>query len=371
VWPEVEGLLAHDIAWLSAHVPKLQGIRYIDPHHLVTARALLLNAGLLVRTTGAVGGRPITVLADAQAMARYGRKTAITREAGRKRRLYGTLLGWTGNPKLCGQIAERQVAATLESLAGRSLWLDQARGAREVRELSGVKIPGGPLDSAGAIALDPARPNAGFVDFVIEVKNVRQTLYPEHREIYDLLWKAGHFPDHVPILIAPRIHHNTFVLFKAIGALAYKATRQSFAGPPAIDPERFRHVTKELAIPHMQQLSDPDRPSTPMTGWFSKTLHSPSRAVEGKTLLEASAELWRQAAPILAQPEFEALRKQIARDARMELYHHWLEELYNCDLDVERLLPLHSVDEPLAESAKDVDWTELVDPRDFHPESDD
>lgn len=266
---------------------------------------------LLERATGKVGGRDVVTYVDARAIQGYGRKTAVTREAGRKRRLYGTLLGWTGTLKLCGQVAKRQVAATLEHLAGRAVWLDPTRGAGEVRALVGEKVPGGPLDHAGAIARDPARPNAGFVEFVVEVKNVRQTLYPEHREIYDLLWKAGHFPDHVPILIAPKIHHTTFVLFKAIGALAYTPDRQSFAGPPAITLERFRQVARGLAIPHMQQLDDPGRPSRAMTGWFTKTIHGPSSAVDGMSLLEGSEKLWGRAAPILAQPEFEELRKQL------------------------------------------------------------
>jgi hypothetical protein len=350
-------------------MPGLDDVCYIDPHHLATARALLLNAGLVNRTIGAVGGRPITVFVDAQAMTRYGRKTAVTREAGRKRRLYGTLWGWTGTPKLCGQVAERQVAATLESLAGRALWLDQARGAGEVRAIRGIKVPGGPLDNAGSIAVDPARPNAGFVDFVVEVKNVRQTLYPEHREIYDLLWKAGHFPDHVPILIAPRIHHNTFLLFKAVGALGYPSTRQSFAGPPAIERDRFRHVMKELAIPHTQQLLERSRPSPPMARFFSKTVHTTSAASEGKTLLQRSAALWRQAAPILAQPEFQQLRKQIDRETRVELYHHLLEELDNSGLDVERLLPLEASDRDA--DADEFDWTEVIDPGDFIDDADD
>lgn len=339
VWPEVEGLLAHREGWIPEHIPELADVGHVDPHHLGHARAMLLDANVLARTDGKIGERTVPTFVDAQALQTYGRKTAVTREAGRKRRLYGTLLSWSGNPKLCGQVAERQVAATLQSLAGRLVWLDPDRGSGEVRHLAGTKVPGGPLDHAGAIAVDPARPNAGFIDFVIEVKNVRQTIYAEHREIYDLLWKAGHYPSHVPILIAPRVHWSTFVLFKAIGALAYVTTRQSYAGAPAISTERFRQVAHGLEIPHIQQLSDPDRPSQPMSRWFANTLQRPDPSIDGSTLLQTSAALWARAAPILAQPEFEELRKQVAHDRRMELYYYLLEELQNEGLAVDRLLP--------------------------------
>ena len=166
-----------------------------------------------------LSGRTVRAYLHADAIAAR-RRTAVERAAAAKRRLYRSFLGWTSDTSLCGQIAERHVAATLEHLRGQAVWLDPERGAGEVRTLAGTAIPGGPLDHAGHVALDPADPNAGFVAFVIEVKNVRQTLYPEHREIWDLLWKAGHYPDHIPILIAPRFHHTTFVLFGAIGAIA-------------------------------------------------------------------------------------------------------------------------------------------------------
>jgi hypothetical protein len=195
------------------------------------------------------------------------------------------------------------------------------------------------------VAIDPADPTAGFVPFVIEVKNVRQTLYPEHREIWDLLWKAGHYPDHLPLLIAPRFHHTTFVLFSAIGAIAVPTIRQWFAPDPAIATRRFQTVTRSLAIGHAAQLNEPDKPSPALIDFFTKTLHKATRRHPDRSLLAASRELWQRAAPICAQPAFSKLREQLPPTHRPVLYQQLLEELYAEGLEVEDLLPLHFVEE--------------------------
>lgn len=287
VWPEVEGLLAHHDGWLAEHAPDLGPARHIDPHHLGHARQVLLDTGRLQRVDVQLSGRTVTAFLDGTAVADR-RRTTVERAGATKRRLYRSLLGWTSDTRLCGQVAERHVAATLEHLAGRAIWLDPERGAGEVRTLAGDQVPGGPLDHTGHVAIDPGDPTAGFVPFVIEDKNVRQTLYPEHREIWDLLWKAGHYPDHLPVLIAPRFHHTTFVLFSAIGAIAVPTVRQWFAPDPTIATRRFQTVTRSLAIGHAAQLSEPDKPSAALSDFFIKTLHKATRRHPDRPLLAVS-----------------------------------------------------------------------------------
>lgn len=120
---------------------------------------------------------------------------------------------------------------------------------RRVRELAGVKIPGGQLDHAGAIALDSARPNAGFVDFVIEVKNVRQTLYPRLPRVRPVLeGRSLHRACADPH--APKIHHTTFLLFKAIGAIAYHVLAHAVGDPSAVRARAARGRARPAAAAH-------------------------------------------------------------------------------------------------------------------------
>lgn len=359
VWPEVEGLLAHRDGWIGQYAPDLRPARRIDPHHLGRARQQLVETGVLQPVRANLSGREVTAYLDAAA-AGERRRTAVERVGATKRRLYRSFLGWTSDARLCGRVAERSVAATLDDLAGRAVWLDPQRGSGEVRKVAGEPVPGGPLDHAGLVAVDAADPRAGFVPFLVEVKNVRQTLYPPHREIWDLLWKAGHFADHVPVLIAPRVHHTTFVLFGAIGALAFLTTRQSFAPSPAIEERRFRSVTRGVGISHATQLQHPDRPSRPLEDFFTSTLHRGTRRDPDHSLLETSRRLWARAAPICARPEFRRLRDQLAGAERSALYQQLLEELHQEDLAVEDLMPRHLVEtdeeEPDEEELDEVDF---------------
>ena len=227
--------------------------------------------------------------------------------------------------------------------------------------MDGQKVSGG-LDHAGHVALDPSDPNKGFVAFVIEDKNVRPTVYPYHIEVWDLLCKAAHLPDRVPILIAPRIHWTTYRLFTAIGALAIKTTRQWFAPEPSIKTARFNRVVRDLSLIDSVQLSDPDQPSKPIGAFFTKTVHSRNDDHPDHSLIEHSRDLWRRAAPICARPEYTDLRTHNITN-RQEVYRRLVDELYAGGFDVDMLLPRHVVDSDGDEDEddNDIDWYDAID----------
>lgn len=60
-----------------------------------------------------------------------------------------------------------------------------------------------------------------------------------------------------------------------------------------------------------------------------------------------------------------SLRQQLDAKRRTALYRHLIEELYNDGFDVERLMPLHELQEP--EEQADLDWTEFIDPDNPRP----
>jgi len=256
VWPEVEAHLAES-DWLHRRLDRSFPAHWrIDPHHLTWARRAHEEVGQLERDAAVLNGREVVAWIDSQASDRR-RKTEVERLAASKRRAYRSYLGWT-TAELCGDIAEAVVSATVQSLAGRIVWPDP-QPVGQVRELQGFEVPGGPLDAAGHWAIDPADPSVGWVPFAIEVKNIRRTVYPRSREMWDLLAKVGHFPDVVPILVTRRVHWTSFRFLKDVGALAYMGERQWFS--PAIDADDFDRITRRFGFADAIRIADPTRPA--------------------------------------------------------------------------------------------------------------
>jgi hypothetical protein len=91
--------------------------------------------------------------------------------------------------------------------------------------LSGRRMPG--TKRFDFLAFEDLRAPAG-----IEVKNVREWLYPDRDEIRDLLLKACAVPA-VPVLIARRIPYVTFKLISAIGGIIHQTYNQLFPSTDA------------------------------------------------------------------------------------------------------------------------------------------
>ena len=89
-------------------------------------------------------------------------------------------------------------------------------------------------------------PAGGRFDFVlttsdglaaIEAKNLREWIYPDRKEVRDLLRKCVHV-DAVPVLIARRIHYSTFSLLRHCGVLLHQTYNQLFPRQTPIWPGR-------------------------------------------------------------------------------------------------------------------------------------
>ena len=337
VWPEIETTLANS-DWYRRNVAGVPPIRGIDPHHLTFARRALVEVGQIMPQTALLNELEVVAYLDAEGLAAR-RRTAIERLAAKKRRAYRTYQRWTSNPRLCGQVLETQVAATLDALRGYDVLLEPAAPG-QVARIGAAQVPGGPLDHAGHLLLESNRPEAGFVGFVVEDKNVRSTLYPSAQEVWDLLAKAGAFPDRVPLLITHRVHYTLLTFFKAIGAVSYAAGRQWFSRD--IESRQFQNVTSVLKLRDAHRLLYPNIPSDPMTRFFTGVLRGANTADASKRLIEAYADRWARAAPICAS--FPQLRDGLAAEQRTELYQHVLEELDEAGLDVSDLRAHHRVE---------------------------
>ena len=328
IWPELEAFLAFG-SWVPDNVPGAAavGVKRIDPHHLTYARQTLELLGELRRAESVLQGRTVAAWIHVPTRDEL-QATSVDRRAASVRRRYRTFLGWTRN-ETCGDVAERLTHATLRSLAGRHLWIDDApRG--QVARLDGKAVPGGPLDHAGYWAINPDDPRAGWVPFAVEVKNVRHLIYPTQREIWDLLAKAGAFPDRVPVLITRRVHYWTYKMFATLGAVAYQSERQWFS--PTIDPVRFAAVTRDLGLTDAIRVANPDAPNAALTKWLTVTLRKPTHH-DPRQLMVRSAELWARAAPICAN--YLTLREDLDPDERHETYEQFLEDLEAEGFDTE------------------------------------
>jgi hypothetical protein len=340
VWPEIETALA-TTDWYSRRVAGAPQARWIDPHHLTHGRRALLDLGALLPERRTLNNIEVEAYLDAEGMtARH--QTAIARLAARKRRQYRTYLSWTGDPRLCGQVLERQVNATLDSLRGFDVMLERAAPGN-VTSVAGDPVPGGPLDHAGYLVLDPTHPARGMTGFVVEDKNVRSILYPSAQEVWDLLAKAGQFPAHVPLLITQRVHFTLLTFFLAIGAVSYASSYQWFS--PSIDGRQFNRIASGLGLRNARRLLRPDEPSEAIGRFFKTTLRGPNSADAGKPMIDAYQERWQRAAPVCAR--FDELRTELPPHQRTSLYQQVLEELDEEGIEVSDLRARHRVeDEP-------------------------
>jgi hypothetical protein len=190
--------------------------RNIDPH--VTGRALAdLDAShriIIEFPQPTRGGSSVSTI---QPASQRKRTTAIASAAGRKRLLYARYLGWASGTKrsphgLIGPAGEQAVRrAIIDSTALQPA----APGAGPVSEILNVRLNGA-ADSGGfmnpLVAGIPQPP----VTVLIEVKSIREWIYPDSSELFQvlhkcLLLKRAH-PDVpvVPILVCRRAHKTAF-----------------------------------------------------------------------------------------------------------------------------------------------------------------
>src|ERR1022692_1789673 len=251
-WLEVEARIT-DVPWPSVG-------QHIDKHHLSRARIELLKSGLIVDLNiGTRGGRDVVIIHRTD-IAR--RKTAVARAASRKRILTARYMGWAqgtpSRPGIIGPAAERVVHESLKESATFRL-INPAGG--QVSRFLGYTLDG-PLDHA--VILTPISedelPEAP-VAVPIEVKNVRDWIYPSSQELYQLLDKAAKLQQHrpelriVPVLVCRRAHYTAYKMAKDLGFFIVQ-TRRQYIG--SVDQEKLDEVRIELGFLDLVQHHGPD-----------------------------------------------------------------------------------------------------------------
>ncbi len=289
--PELEARLS------ERGVPYAGGSLHLDPHVLTEAVRRLQLLDLLAEAQHRTkAGRTVTlhVVADQRQRATY-----VQRAVRRKGMLHARLRTLTDR---AGPAGEQVIRHSLQ-IAGRHL-IPMAGDFGEVREAMGVRLYG-PLDTGAWLhRLDAASGVPLPATAVpIEVKNRRLTLYPIHKEVYQLLSKAAALQAAqpsvpiVPVLICRRAHPRLFWMAKDLGFRVHETRRQFTTLPKAMTPRLFDEVRRELQLTDLTALL-PDRPLPTIQEFFERTLP--------KVAADATAR-WALTASVVA-PYADALR---------------------------------------------------------------
>lgn len=296
---------------------KLAGFTHrVDPHHLTVGRRRLLAAGIIESARQATrGGQVVTTYMMTGASKRE------IRAAGRKRLLTARFHGWSApmtewGPAPLPQALERVVHASLAKAAPHGYRLLNPGGG-EVTRMFGQPVAGGAVDNAAfymPLVDGIAKP---AVAVVIEAKNVRQWIYPQTQEMYQLLDKCARlkrsYSDQqiFPVLVCRRQHFRTGQMAKQMGFHVVGTWRQYVRPAVAGTPEdllKFEQVDKELKF----NLALHDSEVEEMVRHFTVTI--PKRIADGAT------ERW--AAVVAEEGVPEVLRRlrddEVAGDDRYE-----------------------------------------------------
>lgn len=226
LWPEIEAL-ASERRWRDG--------RRVDTNHMVTARIQLEAEGLIARTRSGTRGGRAEIDAWHLPIIR-GNGTRVDRAAATKRLLYARWYGWAvGDARypngFVGVGGERMARASFQA-AGANLYLPAELGFGEVRFALGQRVEPGTLDS-GAWMLPRPGGIAGLPLFVpVEVKNIREWIFPSSHQLYQVLEKAANLQAHspgqllAPLLICRRRHIQTFYMAKDLGFMVLELHRQ-------------------------------------------------------------------------------------------------------------------------------------------------
>lgn len=243
--------------WSEAEAKISEGRRHdrpsVQPHHLTSARRLLLEGEALISEEAvSKGGHVIETFSLPDAPVRIVRSAAS-----RKRLLQSRFLGWaTGTRRrpggLIGPAAESVVLRSMEQSATAGYRLEPVTN-RGVERLYGADVPGGPLDAAAFLILADERSTPTGVGLVaVEVKNIRDWIYPNSVELYQLLDKCARLQNDdvtralVPLLVCRRAHFTTFKMAKALGFYVIDLARQYLVPSADLKVDAVDEVRVEL-----------------------------------------------------------------------------------------------------------------------------
>jgi hypothetical protein len=206
----------------------------IDPHILTEARQKLVFEGAIIQVQRS--NVPWYHLASADAEAVKNRLSELEALHRQTRRPQFTVL--------LGQMLEIAVFRALQSQTlleyfGHFRDLDAHDDSKPYSKeeppswLSGREIP-----NKKKLDFLIRHPEHGYAG--IEIKNIRQWMYPDRDEVRELLFKCCS-QDVVPVLICRRIHYSTFSVLNPCGVILHQSFNQLYPKSEQALAEKVKH----------------------------------------------------------------------------------------------------------------------------------
>ena len=319
-----------------------------DPDILHRAAEDLMVDGELdvtIRRTKGARDVPILHMADLSR-----RKTAYESAAARKGVLQARYLGWSSGAAktlgILGPAGERVVRESFKQAAAAGYVM--VNPDADVRTLFGERVPGGPLDTAAFLTLlRDATPI--LVGVLCEMKNVRGRIYPQSREIYQLLFKAASLqvahPEHrfLPLLVCRRLQHITGFMARELGFFGVDLRTQY--APDTIDAGALDEVRRELGYVDLTPSVDAD---AKLVRVLQRTLPRDAYQV---------SQRWAETAPSLIGI-YDVLRQERAdRKRQLDYFYDAVRDLPTWQQDWPR--PRFLEEERDEEEPDEFDWLDI------------
>lgn len=229
VQPEALARLGESWHYRTEYVPTKSG--NLDEHVVRMALGLLVAAGTIrSEKASSRGGHAVTVYVPTDT---HLRSTRIAAAAARKRSLYARYESWAQGTKrypqgLIGPAGEDAVQRAIT--ASTSLQTFRPGGGA-FTEVDGFKLLS-QVDNGGYLVVPQPHGPPAVAAVLIEVKNVRQWIYPNSGELYQLLHKSAMLkaarPDLpvIPVLVCRRAHPWTLWMAEQLGFFVIPMDRQ-------------------------------------------------------------------------------------------------------------------------------------------------
>lgn len=234
-----------------------------EPAHLQDARNKLLEAGAItIERVETRGGRtpPLLVTAD-----RHRRNRKVEDASARKRLLMSRYYSYVEGSAVTGQGLTGDAgelafqAAFLRASVGASL-ATVSHGIPSVAKIREIRVDldnGFLLGLLDKVSLAPVGPFG--VEVLVEVKNLREWVYPRTQELYQVLDKAARvqhaFPGDMflPMLVCRRARITTTFMAAQLGFFVIDARRHYFPRHSQIDPKALLELVHELGLNDVTQ----------------------------------------------------------------------------------------------------------------------
>jgi hypothetical protein len=235
----------------------------IDPHLLTVSRAQLISEGtiLTIRGPGGHQWHHLSATDLAAVQERFDKLSVLHQQT--EDRSFTLRIGQTA--EIAVYKAMKRTINPPSHFFGHFPDLDKHDDSRLYSKTEPPNAVSGKPSGKGVLDFLLYNPAAALMG--IEVKNIREWIYPDRETMKDLLHKCSDISA-VPVLIARRIHYSTFSVMNSCGVVIHQFYNQLY---PFADTELAEKVRPKLALGYFD-LRVGNEPDVRMLHFFAHSL---------------------------------------------------------------------------------------------------